>query len=175
MKVVFVVSDGPRTCINLDLSHCVSQHPRFRTVKALLTPFGTQCPSMVAPGEVRGNPCDPGGYILSPSEITACRYGSCCADMAVISLPSLYRPRISCCILWYASGFFSRKYVTAAKNVETVSPPAMLSQPLSARFFGSHRHTSHLHQCGCMGCHFFLADFTGFDLLRNVCQKVLTS
>lgn len=120
------MSDGPRTCINLGLSHCVNQHPRLRTAEGLLTPFGTQCPSIVAPGQVLGNPCDPGGYILSPSEITACKYGSCCADMAVISVLSWYRSRISCCILWYAAGFFSRKYVTAAKNVETVSPPAML-------------------------------------------------
>lgn len=99
MKVIFVVRDGPCAGINLGLAHCVDQHPRLRTVNRLLTPCGTHCPSIVAPGEVRGNPCDPGGYILSPSEITACRYGSCCAEMAVISSPSLYRPRISCCSL----------------------------------------------------------------------------
>lgn len=51
-----------------------------------LTPSGTQFPATVVPGVGlrRGNPCEPGGYMRKPSEMTACKYGSLCVAAAVM-------------------------------------------------------------------------------------------
>lgn len=53
--------------------------------------------------------------------------------------------------------------MTAAKNVETVSPPAILLHQLSADSL-NHKEIKHVHQCGRMSSHFFLANFAGLDL-----------
>ena len=62
---------------------------------ALLTPAGTQYPSIVAPGDVLGNPCEPGGKRRKPSLMTAWRYGSWRAEVDSMSSYRANRERIS--------------------------------------------------------------------------------
>ena len=75
---------GASIALGLALQLAGNLKTQGRTGK-VITPLGTQYPSTIAPGDVLGNPCGPGGYILKPSLMTAWRYGSCNADAALIS------------------------------------------------------------------------------------------
>jgi len=97
-----------------------------RDIKIRLTPAGTQIPSTIAPGDVRGNPCEPGGYTRKPSLMTALRYGSALAAVAVMSSYDSNDVSTSSWSFCRDVGFVQRWKTVAARKVATVSPPAML-------------------------------------------------
>ena len=91
-----------------------------------LTPSGSQCPETCAPpaGTTRGIPRATGAHNLSPSSITAPRYGSSLTRSDQISDVCRNEERISAVSSFIALGFPNKFPIMPDRAVAVVSLPA---------------------------------------------------